>query len=81
MNLGECLHCLRTRRIRSRGLCSPCAQRPEVREQYPRLKASYRPRGYEPTEEELEAIITEQRANLPKWFREEEERRQRGGRD
>ena len=80
MAFGACLHCGLTRRLKGRSLCPSCYQRPGVKEQYQLVKKSYRPKGYEPTEEELNVMIAEQLQRKPRWYVEEEERRRRGGR-
>lgn len=49
-----------------RGMCWKCYKDPKVRTLYPGCK--YRPSGPEPTEAELEGMIAEQMANLPKWW-------------
>ena len=56
-----CQHCRTVRLIRSRGLCWPCYETPEISRLYP-------PPSIEPTEEELDAMIAEQMKCRPAWW-------------
>lgn len=69
--MDKCLHCQMVRNIRKRGLCSACYLTPEIRSQHPRLRKFVQPdaAAAEVTEEEINAIIEEQRAKLPKWWK------------
>ena len=62
-----CVHCGVKKTIQARGLCRFCWNRPRIREMYPVIMDTA-PRR-EPTEEELDAIIAEQRKCLPAdWY-------------
>lgn len=67
MNDGSCRHCKdRSGSHRPRGLCTTCYRDINISLLYPN-----KPRGgheYEPTEEELEALISKQMADLPSWW-------------
>ena len=68
--MSLCLHCQHRNANASRGLCRYCYRVPEIRQQYPVLSKWVSGAGefHEPTAEELEATIAEQRANLPDWW-------------
>ena len=67
-----CCHCgKRKANLRRRGLCWTCHQSASIRKSQPSHK--FAPKG-EPTQKELDAIIAEQMANLPKWWAREERR-------
>jgi hypothetical protein len=84
--VNTCLHCGPThRKLAQRGLCWACSRWPAIRRLYPplypKVRAScYRPPQPEPTEEQLEACIAEQRRpeNLPAWWDSEERKQGRG---
>lgn len=65
----KCLHCKRLRWPQGRNLCPTCHRVPAIRNLYPNLRGDGKvtPRR-DPTEEELEACIAEQRKNLPDWW-------------
>lgn len=69
-----CAHCKKSHAHRPRGLCWTCYYQPGVKELYP-VTSKYAPKStkeYEPqTEAELDAMIAEQRKNLPSWWNEE----------
>src|SRR5262245_53355181 len=70
----DCRHCGHVYGNYGRGLCYSCYRKPEVKVQYPpmphrdRVRKDQHPNDYEPTEEELDAVIAEQLANLPPWW-------------
>jgi len=67
-------------KLRKRGLCWRCHANPAIRALYP-LEPKRPPRDTEPTEEELERTIREQKRRLPKWWArhvEDQERRETG---
>ncbi len=80
----KCKHCHKNS-TRQRGLCWGCYKDRTIRDQYP-SESKYNPKRFgfkadhEPTEEELEATIAEQRQCLPAWW-DEETRRMLGGLD
>lgn len=79
MRLTDCLHCREPAGVNvRRGLCRRCYTTAAIRRKYPRDES--RAPGREPTEEELDAMIAEQRANLPPWW-DAETRRMNGGDD
>lgn len=59
--VGECPGCKRVRPIKSKGHCSACYQAKFYRTAKQAVQ-------YEPTEEELEAMIAEQMKCLPSWW-------------
>jgi hypothetical protein len=68
MGDGTCRHCaVGSGSHRPRGLCTVCYRDVKIRLRYPN-----KPRGgqeeRDPTEEELEAIISQQMASLPRWW-------------
>ena len=68
-----CRHCQTNAAIRTkRGLCTRCYFTPAVRSLYPARVV--RPFAHEPTMDELEALIAEQRKCLPAWWDSETER-------
>lgn len=71
-----CRHCRRERGEYSRKLCSDCFHDPDILKLYPaKIRTeSYKtwPRGYEPTMEEVEAMIAEQLPTMPAWGPEDE---------
>lgn len=81
MTYGTCRHCSYHTSLLGRHLCWRCFRNRDIRKQYPKGHR-HRPTAtepeHEPTEEELEATIAEQSANLPEWWAidEEEMRRQ-----
>ncbi len=75
-----CKHCnFRARQKRKRELCNHCYETLTIRILYPSGKSLRRlgllPDDKEPTEEELNSLIEEQRQHLPDWW-DEEDRRQ-----
>lgn len=62
-----CQHCSAPKAVRPRKLCCRCYDKQSIRNLYPRAVQSYYDRREE-TLEELEALIAEQRANLPRWW-------------
>jgi hypothetical protein len=76
----KCLHCReREAAPHRRGLCRRCYAHAEVRCLYQR-ESMARP-NHEPTEEELEVTIAEQRKRLPRWWSEDTARMEAGERD
>lgn len=65
--IGVCVECKKRQSIVSRGLCNRCRNNPSIREKYP-PKVNMIRKPKELTEEELDRIIAEQMANLPKNF-------------
>ena len=65
---NRCVHCKYRQASQqdARGLCWTCRQDPEIRKLHP--STSKFAAKSEPTEEEFEAIIAEQRKCLPPWF-------------
>lgn len=59
----DCIHCRRPHRDYRHRLCGRCRSRPELRSRYRHM-----PRR-EPTEAELDAMIEQQRKNLPSWWK------------
>lgn len=65
---STCLHCKTRYANRPHGLCTSCYMNTAVRCRYP-LRKTGRRFDYEPTEEELNAIIAEQlQSPLPEWW-------------
>ena len=63
-----CLHCQRRKQVYGhRGLCRPCHEDEAVRALYPSRLNTRRTEG-DLTEEELNALIARQLANLPPWW-------------
>lgn len=59
-------------------LCRECYNTPEILGLYKAMTTGW-PKGYEPTEEELEVVIAEQRQCLPDWWEQDEQKMGRGG--
>lgn len=74
-----CAHCKEYRWMNGRGLCQRCHKNPEIREAHEPIRNCAT--GREPTDEELEAIIAEQMANLPDWWNDSSERELRSARE
>jgi hypothetical protein len=79
---GDCKHCNKLDiYLQGRGLCQTCHKNPEIKSQYPCLTGRSNEetaRDHEPeSEEELEALIAHQLANLPDWWDEVEKRQLR----
>jgi hypothetical protein len=66
-----CVHCHKNRRIIARGLCRSCFRRQDVRDLYPAQGKHSLPEDDDPSEEQLQATITEQGKCLPKWWNDE----------
>lgn len=66
---GPCRHCERPdQRLAGRELCQPCYRNKEVRARYALMTADEIAADDELTEEELDAMIAVQAANLPSWW-------------
>lgn len=63
MKKSPCAECGAVRWLAGRGLCKPCSADPAVRDRYATLTEAR-----EPTAEEVERTVAEQRANLPPWW-------------
>ncbi len=74
----KCLHCRFRPVTRPRGLCWPCYYIRSIRLKYPPLcrHGLAGARGHEEpeTQEELDAIISEQMDNLPEWWEAENQK-------
>lgn len=85
MPVGTCRHCKEPKTwLAARDLCTACYGNLDIRNRYPLLSGTMPEAVSEPlddgdpTEEELERTIREQRKNLPAWWREEESRKHSG---
>lgn len=72
-----CRHCNARHINRPLGLCWTCYYMPAVRQLYP-SESIYTRHYDEPTEEELDAIIAEQRESLPAWWDKADDQRPAG---
>lgn len=73
----QCRHCTRRSGKCGRGLCWSCWHNESIRNLYPKadpVRSDY----YEPTMAELDALIAQQRANLPEWWSKEAGRPSKG---
>lgn len=60
-----CLHCKTRKCNRPRGLCESCYARPSIRRRYAMIPTEPKRIANEPTMEELEKTIAEQRPTMP----------------